>query len=148
MAGGADNIIGKGNRFSSTNQPLVRGRKPKLYTKLSREYGLGFCEYKEVCLSLLQKPLLSLSTLAKEKDTPAWVAIICRALIKSAQGGELRTLQEMTRDIWAREIAAERTPMAASEGGVDDVEAMSRGEILDEIRRLSAVTGTHGHGNE
>lgn len=147
MAGGADNIIGKGNRFSSTNQPLVRGRKPKLYTKLSREYGLGFSEYKEVCRSLMQQPLLSLATLSKEKDTPAWVAIICRALIKSAQGGELRTLQEITRDIWAREIAAERTPMAASEG-VDDVEAMSREEILDEIRRLSAVTGAHGHGNE
>lgn len=147
MAGGAENIIGKGNRFSSTNQPLVRGRKPKLYTKLSREYGLGFSEYKEVCLSLMQKSLLSLATLAKEKDTPAWVAIICRALIKSAQGGELRVLQEMTRDIWAREIAAERTPMAASEG-VDDVEAMSREDVLTELRRLSAVTGAHAYGNE
>ena len=147
MAGGADNIIGKGNRFSSTNQPLVRGRKPKLYTKLSREYGLGFSEYKEVCRSLMQQPLLALATLSKEKDTPAWVAIICRALIKSAQGGDLRVLQEMTRDIWAREIAAERTLMAASEG-VDDVEAMSREEILDEIRRLSSVTGAQEHGNE
>ena len=147
MAGGAENIIGKGNRFSSTNQPLVRGRKPKLYTQLNREYGLGFFEYKEVCRALMQKPLLALATLAKEKDTPAWVAIICRALIKSAQGGDLRVLQEMTRDIWGREIAAERTPMAASEG-VDDVDSLSREEILAEIRRLSSVTDPHGHGNE
>ena len=39
MAGEYEHIKGKGNRFSSTNQPPNRGRKPKLYTIAKKAYG-------------------------------------------------------------------------------------------------------------
>ena len=40
-------IRGKGNRFTSDNQPLNRGRKPKLYTIAKKSYGITLDEFKE-----------------------------------------------------------------------------------------------------
>lgn len=40
MAGDYERIRGKGNRFSSTNQPKHNGRKPKLFTILKKKYGI------------------------------------------------------------------------------------------------------------
>ena len=51
---GYDNIKGKGNRFSSTNQPKRNGRKPKLYTIAKKTYNISLEEWKGVAMYLMQ----------------------------------------------------------------------------------------------
>ena len=103
---GYDNIKGKGNRFTSTNQPPNRGRKPKLYTIAKKAYGLSYEEYKEMRMYLMQLSRKELDELAKDDSTPMWIVILCRAYVKGAAKGDTRTLEETKVDLWAKDIAA------------------------------------------
>ena len=106
MAGEYEHKKGKGNRFSSTNQPQNRGRKPKLYTIAKKAYGLSYEEYKEMRMYLMQLSKKELEELAKDESTPMWVVILCRAYIKGAAKGDARSLEETKADLWIKDIAA------------------------------------------
>jgi hypothetical protein len=106
LAGEYEHIKGKGNRFSSTNQPQNRGRKPKLYTIAKKAYGLSYEEYKEMRMYLMQLSKKELEELAKDESTPMWVVILCRAYIKGAAKGDARSLEETKADLWIKDIAA------------------------------------------
>jgi hypothetical protein len=47
-----ENLIGKGNRFTSTNQPKNRGRKPSIFKKWSKEYDISEKDIKDLMLNL------------------------------------------------------------------------------------------------
>ena len=47
-----ENLRGKGNRFSSTNQPKSRGRKPSIFKKWAREYDISEKDVKDLMLNL------------------------------------------------------------------------------------------------
>lgn len=106
MAGEYEHIKGKGNRFSSTNQPANRGRKPKLYTIAKKTYGISFEEFKDVVNYLVQCPKKELNEIADKEDTPIWMVNVCRALYKDTGKGVINTLRELITLMWGKEMAA------------------------------------------
>ena len=69
MAGEYEHIKGKGNRFSSTNQPENRGRKPKLYTIAKKAYNVSREEWNEVKMYLLQCTPQEIDKIIDNKQT-------------------------------------------------------------------------------
>lgn len=113
MAGEFEHIRGKGNRFTSDNQPPNRGRKPKLYTKLKDAYGLSYEEYKQGKRYCMQRSKAQLEELAKADDTPIWLVIIARSYLKAAAKGEMDALEQTKADLWGKDIAAAKEDIGA-----------------------------------
>lgn len=103
---GYDNIKGKGNRFSSTNQPPNRGRKPKLYTIAKKAYGVSREEWNEVKLFLLQSTQDEINKIIEREDTPMWVLILARGLKRNAAKGVTDVLNDMEDRIFGRAMNA------------------------------------------
>lgn len=99
-------IKGKGNRFSSTNQPQNRGRKPKLYTIAKKAYNISREEWNEVKLFLLQSTQQEIDKIIKREDTPMWVLILARGLKRNAAKGVTDVLNDMEDRIFGRAISA------------------------------------------
>lgn len=102
MAGEYEHIKGKGNRFSSTNQPANRGRKPKLYTIAKKAYNVSREEWKEVKLYLLQCTPKEIDEIIDKKDTPMWVLILARGLKRNAAKGITDVLDGMEDRLFGR----------------------------------------------
>ena len=95
--------LARGNRFSSTNQPPKNGRKPLLYTQLVEAgYDLSHEEYKRILNALRQKPKEEVKEIAERKDTPIWVASICRALYKEASNGKTDTVDKISDRLYGK----------------------------------------------
>ncbi len=80
MAGEYEHIKGKGNHFSSTNQPKDSGRKPKLYTIAKKVYNASRGEWNEVKIFLLQSTPSEIDRIISDENTPIWVLILARGL--------------------------------------------------------------------
>ena len=106
MAGEYEHIKGKGNRFSSTNQPANRGRKPKLYTIAKKAYNVSREEWNEVKLFLLQSTQEEINQIIEREDTPMWVLILARGLKRNAAKGMIDVLNDMEDRIFGRAISA------------------------------------------
>lgn len=104
-------------RFSSTNQPQNRGRKPKLYTIAKKAYNVSREEWDEVKLYLLQCDQDEISRIIKQKDTPMWVLILCRGLMHDAAKGTILVLNDIEDRLFgkAQSIKNENTEV---EGGI------------------------------
>lgn len=89
------NVIGRGNRFSTTNQPANRGRKPRLYTLAKTSYNVGWDEFRDVMLMVMQMTKSELEALTKDEETPAWVVNIARAIYKDTGKGRIDALREL-----------------------------------------------------
>lgn len=98
-------IKGKGNRFTSDNQPLNRGRKPKLYTIAKKSYGITLDEFKDVVNYLWQLPKDEVREIAERGDTPIWMANVCRSLYKDTSKGVMNTLRELVQLMFGKELA-------------------------------------------
>ena len=99
---GYDNIKGKGNRFSSTNQPKNRGRKPRLYTIAKKVYRISYEEWCDVAMYLMQCTKKEVESIANDENTPIWVANLCRSLHKDTGKGITTTLQDIMTRMWGR----------------------------------------------
>lgn len=102
MAGEYEHIKGKGKRFSSTNQPPNRGRKPKLYTIAKKAYNISYDEWKEVVVYVMQCTKKEVEDIIEKEDTPMWVINVCRALYKDSGKGSIATLKELTEKLWGK----------------------------------------------
>lgn len=120
MAGEYEHIKGKGNRFSNTNQPANRGRKPKLYTIAKKAYNVSREEWKEVKLYLLQCTPKEIDEIIDKKDTPMWVLILARGLKRNAAKGITDVLDGMEDRLFGRApIAQEDGDDVHSDKGID-----------------------------
>ena len=101
MAGEFEHIRGKGNRFSSTNQPANPGRKPSLYNHIKKLLGseanaeLSKEDYYKLMACLLERSLDDLKKLATDKNTPVWIVNIVTAILKDAKAGRMNTLDSL-----------------------------------------------------
>lgn len=109
MAGEYEHIKGKGNRFSSTNQPENRGRKPKLYTIAKKAYNVSREEWNEVKMYLLQCTPQEIDKIIGKEDTPMWVLILARGLKRNAAKGMTDVLYGMEDRLFGR------VPVASNE---------------------------------
>lgn len=132
MAGEYEHIKGKGNRFSSTNQPANRGRKPKLYTIAKKAYNVSREEWNEVKLYLLQCTPSEIDKIIDKKDTPMWVLILARGLKRNAAKGITDVLDGMENRLFGRApIAQDEDSTLYSENGIDIDKWMEENESED-----------------
>lgn len=106
MAGEFEHIRGKGNRFTSDNQPANRGRKPKLYTVAKKAYNVSREEWNEVKLYLLQCTPAEIDKIIANADTPMWVLILARGLKRNAAKGVTDVLNDMEDRLFGRALPA------------------------------------------
>lgn len=108
MAGEYEHIRGKGNRFSSTNQPANRGRKPKLYTLAKKAYKISFEEWQDTALYLLESTKEEVKEIAAKPDTPIWVVTICNAILSDTKKGMMFSLNDVLDRLFGKaRISAE-----------------------------------------
>lgn len=98
---GFDNIKGKGNRFSSTNQPENRGRKPSLYKHIKTLIGtdaeveLSREDFFKLIQFLLEQPADNLKKIAESRNTPIWIIGMIQAIIKDTRDGRTNTINSL-----------------------------------------------------
>ena len=101
VAGNYENIKGKGNRFTTENQPAKRGRKPSLYRQIKELLGtdaraeLSREDYYRLIGFLLEQPIDTLKRLADHPTTPIWVINVIRAVVKDSRAGRMYTLDSL-----------------------------------------------------
>ena len=81
-----------GRRFTSTNQPSNRGRKPKLYTIAKKTYKISYDEFREMIIHLMQLTKAEIEEVIKDPTTPMWVIDVARTLHKEAGAGRMNAL--------------------------------------------------------
>lgn len=91
-----------GNRFTSTNQPKVNGRKPYLYTQLKDVYEISQMEYRKVVMFLMNATKEEIEKLSKNPDTPVWVVNICTAFLNDVKRGTTYLLSELTDRLFGK----------------------------------------------
>ena len=120
MAGEFEHIRGKGNRFTSDNQPPNRGRKPKLYTIAKKSYNVSREEWNEVKLYLLQCTPAEIDKIIAKPDTPMWVLILARGLKRNAAKGVTDVLNDMEDRLFGRaSVATEDNEDISTPGSID-----------------------------
>lgn len=97
----AKNVIGKGRKFSSTNQPPNRGRKPSLYRQL-----ISSCEvegrpmpsredFYKVVAFLLERTRGELEEISSLSDTPIWVQSIIGSIFEDLKNGRITVINAL-----------------------------------------------------
>ena len=96
-----ENVVGKGNRFSSTNQPANKGRKKSAYKELLGiiEQGggtpLSYEEYKKMSSELLNLNEEALKRLANDKSTPIWFRAHIKGIVEDMKLGRTYTIEQI-----------------------------------------------------
>lgn len=118
VSGRYENIKGKGNRFTTDNQPAKRGRKPSLYRQIKELLGtdaraeLSREDYYRLIRFLLEQPLDTLKRLADYPTTPIWVINLIRAVVKDSRAGRMDSLNSLLDRLFGK--AAQ--PLAGEDG--------------------------------
>lgn len=113
-----DYIKGKGNRFTSDNQPANRGRKPKLYTIAKKAYNVSREEWNEVKLYLLQSPPAEIDRIIGDGNTPMWVLILARGLKRNAAKGITDVLNDMEDRLFGRAVSSPDSEQTMEHGSI------------------------------
>lgn len=140
MAGEYEHIKGKGNRFSTTNQPRNWGRKPKLYTVAAKAYGVSREEWMKTKLYLLQLPAKALDEIMNDGDTPAWVLLQCRIVKRGIAKGDMRVLSDIEDRLFGRAPSAPEDKENTITGRIEVEHSSPMGEaaareFLDKLER-------------
>lgn len=140
MAGEYEHIKGKGNRFSTTNQPSKRGRKPRLYTLARKAYGVSREEWVKTKLYLLQMPESGLDELMEDGETPAWVKLQCSVIKRGIDNGDFRVLTDIEDRLFGKAPSAPEDKEKTLNGRIQVEQSSPMGEaearaMLDKLEK-------------
>ncbi len=128
-----ENIIGKGNRFSSTNQPKRNGRRRRLETILRDDYKLSIDDIR----AMMSKGLLStrseLKTLAEDPATPAYMLAVASGISQLIRKGEMQGLLSAAEFIGKDDKASK--PAKYDMSSLSDEALFRIAEIIEDERR-------------
>lgn len=93
---------GVNTRFSSTNQPKNRGRKPHIYTIAKETCDISLDEYRKVVQLLMNATKEEIKQLSDNPDTPIWVVNLCSALLTDTRKGITTLLSELTDRLYGK----------------------------------------------
>lgn len=94
----AKNVIGKGRKFSSTNQPPNRGRKPSLFRSMVEKWDNDGTpkpskeDYNKMIGYLMERTSEELTIIASDPGTPIWVSTIIKAMQEDKNVGRITTI--------------------------------------------------------
>lgn len=139
-----------GNRFSSTNQPKNRGRKPKLYKQLKEligkqvGYELEEKDFHDVIRFLMESDLATLERAIKVKDAkgnnvlnpklPMWVANVITAMNTDVRYGRTNTLEMLFDRIFGKAVQPLQGDIVT--GGRQPTDDMTDEELEAEIAAI------------
>lgn len=139
-----ENVIGKGNRFSKDNQPANRGRKPRLYTIAKQTENIGWDEFKDVMMMLMNSTKDELKAIMDAPDTPVWVVNVARAVWKDTGRGKLDALRELMDRTYGK--VPQRTDVSLSASPEDvgglPTEALLRMHEIAQQAKAGAAAGS------
>lgn len=121
------NIIGKGNRFSKDNQPANPGRKPRLYTLAKQTANIGWDEFRDVMMMLMNSTKDGLKAIIDDKETPVWVCNVARAIWNDTNRGKLDALRELMDRTYGK--VPQRTDVSLT-AAPEDVSGLSTAALL------------------
>lgn len=92
-----ENVIGRGNRFTSSNQPRHNGRKPSALKQLRFDCGVELSreDYQKIIGYLLERTVQELEAIQSSPDTPSFVVSIINALFFDMKTGRIQTLDAL-----------------------------------------------------
>ena len=140
-----------GNRFSSTNQPAKRGRKPKMYKQLkaligkSIGYELEQEDYYNIIRFLMEQHLGTLDSFIKVKDSktgqmklnpdiPIWVINIVTAINTDVRYGRTNTVEMLFDRVFGKAVQTVQGDLL--NGGKQPTDDMTDEELEAEIAQL------------
>lgn len=94
------NKIGK--RFSKDYQPRDNGRKPALYKIAEESYDVSKSEWFRTKQYLSQCPKYRLVEILEDEETPMWVIVQIRGLMKGAANGDTRVLEDIENRLFGK----------------------------------------------
>lgn len=132
------NVIGKGRKFSSTNQPENRGRKPSMYRQL-----IAQCEIKgkplpsredfyKVVAFLLERTRAELQEIKDLPDTPIWVQSIIGAIFEDLSCGRITVLNALFDRLFGK-----ATQVAEVKADVYKPRDLTKEEALEYMKLLN-----------
>lgn len=103
-----ENIRGKGNRFSSTNQPPNRGRKKSLFRQMVEKWKKDGTpkpskeDYNKMICYLMERTTDELTEIGENGDTPIWVKTIIGAMREDIINGRMVTINTLFDRIFGK----------------------------------------------
>ncbi|MCK4813007.1 MAG: hypothetical protein KAT14_03615 [Candidatus Marinimicrobia bacterium] len=97
MPGYGDPPIGKGNRFSSTNQPKNRGRKPSILKKYIKDNGVTTDDMLHCFKYVLGKSMEELKEIIKDPKKPVVIVSAATAVLKDMTKGKMDNISTIMR---------------------------------------------------
>lgn len=109
-----ENIKGKGNRFSSTNQPLRNGRKPDILKKL-KKYGCSESDIKRLLENIVFLDRQGAEAMLSDSGLPIIALSYLKGLIKEMNSGKVDVIEKVLDRIYGK--AAQRQEVEAAVTG-------------------------------
>ena len=90
-----ENVIGKGNRFSSTNQPTNPGKKKNRFKQIQNDYELSIDDMRQVIQDILSMSKDEIIKLRDNKKEPAYRLAIASAVVSCIKSGNWTQINYM-----------------------------------------------------
>jgi hypothetical protein len=136
-----ENLIGKGNRFSTTNQPAKRGRKPSKIKGLIKKYDLPKSDVDAIIQNLLfDHTVGEIEKIAKDdakkSALPAFAAYLMVLLEKSTSKGDPRVLSYLLDRLYGKPTQVMEVSQSSEDlpSSIDELAAIEK--YLDDKARL------------
>lgn len=123
-----ENLIGKGNRFSSDNQPNNVGRKKNIFKEIQSNFELSIDDMRQVIQDILSMSIDEIKQLKDNKNEPAFRLAIASAIFQCIKSGNWTQINYMFDRLFGK-------PVEHKEIKVDEfLDIKDLKKILDESR--------------
>ena len=128
----------QGNRYSTTNQPANRGRKPSRYKELLKNLSkigepITRDDYNKVIVYLLTMTKEEIQVLVNDSKTPIATVIIASSIFGDISTGQMRNLVTMTDQALA--APKEQDTPTESLYNFDDIPEEKLNELVEAMMR-------------
>lgn len=124
------NKIGK--KFSKDYQPRDNGRKLSLYKIAEESYDVSKSEWFRTKMYLCQCTKERLMEILEDPETPMWVIVQIRGLMKGAANGDTRVLEDIENRLFGKATQ----PVESDVNVKATVEQMTDEERKERIKRI------------
>ena len=90
-----------GSKFSTTNQPDSRGRKPRLYAQVKKEFkkelktDLSKEDFLKLQFWILEQTVAELKKIRNNPATPIFLIVLINSILSDIDNGNLETVEKM-----------------------------------------------------
>lgn len=124
------NKIGK--KFSKDYQPRDNGRKPSLYKIAEESYDVPKSDWFRTKMYVCQCTKERLMEILEDPETPMWVIVQIRGLMKGAANGDTRVLEDIENRLFSKATQ----PVESDVNVKATVEQMTDEERKERITRI------------